>query len=188
MKLFGIKLAAAACGAVMLIAGLANAQQPANLAGMPALKGVYFRTGATWTSLPYTLLWPYAKNEWKWWLSVGRPDYMAEIPGEHAAIQVTDGQPTFYVRGLTSAMGPKLVQFGTRHDFRRVKMPYTAQFEPRVPFDSKALRDIEVAQVAPNVVSVRPRAPLTPGEYAVVATATRDLQRLYMGFDFRVGR
>jgi hypothetical protein len=113
---------------------------------------------------------------------------MAEIPGEHAATQVADGMPTFYVRGLTSRMGPKLVQLSSKDDFRRVSMPYHAQFEPRVPFAKSALKDVDVTEVAPNVVSVRPRTALAPGEYAVVATGTPDQQRLYLGFDFRVGR
>ena len=160
--------------------------QPASAAGLPTLKGVYYRAGTGWANLPYTLLWPYNKSAWKWWLSVGGVDYFAELPGEHARVQMTDAQPVFYVRGLATQMGPRLIQFGAKDDFRRVKMLKTRNFEPRVPFAGNTMRNVEIAQVGPNVVSIRPAANLTPGEYAIVTPAGPDQQRLYLGFDFRV--
>ena len=169
---------------------LAWAQQPAPqaAAGLPNLKGVYYRAGSGWSNLPQTLLWPYNKSSAKWWLSVGPVDYFAELPGEHARVQMADAQPMFYVRGLATQMGPRLIQLGAKQDFRRVKMRNTNNFEPRIPFSNNALRDVDVAQVGPNVVSIRPRANLAPGEYAIVTPAGPDQQRIYLGFDFRVAR
>ena len=182
------KVAVASVVGALLGGVAAVAQQPSgDAAGLPVLKGVYYRSGGNWVTLQHDVLWPYKKNGWKWYAGVGQGDYYAEVPGEHARVQVADGQPVFYVRGMASALGPRLVQYGAKRDFRSLRYNAGRLFEPSVPFHRSVLRDADVTQVAPNIVSIRPRGTLTPGEYAVVATAGPDQQRLYMNFDFRVG-
>jgi len=173
------------CSLGVVCATVAMAQQSA--AGLPSTKGVYYRTGNNWVNLKWSLLWPYGQEEVKSFLSLSKAQTAAEIPGAHSMMQVADGQPVFFVKGLASAMGPKLVQLSTKNDYRRIKMRRNSLFEPQSPFFEKDARDVEIAQVAPDVVSIRPTAALTPGEYAVVTTAGPDQRRMMLSFDFRVG-
>lgn len=186
----GKRLALFVCVAALFSAA-AFGQQAAPqgaVAGLPNLKGVYYRAGNAWENLPFSIMFPNTKTVWKWWLSVGNNEYYAALPGERALTQLTDAQPVFYVKGLATYMGPKLVQLSNKRDFRRVKMINRTLFEPRFPFHSSAVRDVELSQVSENVVSLRPRSSLPVGEYAIVTNAGPDQQRLYLGFDFRVGR
>jgi hypothetical protein len=168
-----------------------SAQQPASsaaVAGLPAEKGVYYRADANWQTLPRTLLWPYTQSSWRWILSVGSRRYVAQLPGEHSSMQVRDARPTFYIRGLAGNLSPRLVRFSPGRAMRSLPVRRTGNFfEPRVPFPEDFMRDVDVASVGNDTYSIRPRADLPAGEYAIVSSAVPDQRQTFFAFDFGVG-
>ena len=154
--------------------------------GMPDAKGVYYKTGGDWASLPWNMMWPAVHNEVREYFSIGRRQYVAEVAGQHATMQVTDAQPVFFVRGLSNGISPRLVQFTSKKDYRQVTMKPGSIFAPRVPIAEKDLREIEVAVLSENIIAVRPKGNLPAGEYAIVTNPLQDSQRMMMSFEFRV--
>ena len=154
--------------------------------GMPNAKGVYYKTGSSWASLPRQLLWPSMKNEVAEYFSVGKKHYVAQVPGQHASMQVTDAQPVFFVRGLSNSIGPRLIQFTNKKDYRQVSMKEASLFAPEIPVQEKDMREIEIAVLSDNIIAVRPKGNLPAGEYALVTNALEDSRRIMMSFEFRV--
>src|SRR5436305_11385834 len=100
-------------GLLLAVVGAMLAQQPVAtsevLNELPAMQGVYYRSPDEWVALHSTILMPYARTTWRWWLLNSRLNYVAQVPGEHAALR-TDGRPVFVIRGLASRSTPVLVR------------------------------------------------------------------------------
>jgi hypothetical protein len=164
----------------------AYSQQPnqAAVAGLPRGKGVFYNTPGGWASIPWNVLWPYPHGEVQSFFNLGRQTYNAEMPGLHAGFQVSDPRPMFYVRGWLT---PQLVQLGTKHDFRTVRMESGGGIlEPRGAFPERSLIDVDIATAAVGVISFRPHANLMPGEYMIATAAEPDQHMMMLSFDFRV--
>ena len=162
----------------------AFAQSPVD--GMPNAKGVYYKSGENWSSLSWNMMWPTIHNQVRDFLSIGKRQYVAEIPGQHATLQVGEAQPVFFVRGLGNGITPRLVQFTNKKDYRQVKMKDASLFAPRVPIEDKEMRDIEIAVLSENIIAVRPKGNLPAGEYAIVTNTLEDSQRMMMSFEFSI--
>jgi len=152
---------------------------------IPALQGVYYRSASDWVALPFTILSPYPTTSWKWWLGVGSRGFVAEVPGDHAALNVSSS-PVFVVRGLPSRITPLLIRFDPKNEFRSVKMPYGRLHEPRSSFAEEARVPIDVRLVGEKMVALRPLQALAPGEYAVVASPNANATMEFFSYDFRV--
>jgi hypothetical protein len=154
--------------------------------GMPNAKGVYYKSGENWSSLAFNMMYPAMHNLTAEYFSVGKRQYIAEVPGQHAMLQVGEAQPVFFVRGLTNGISPRLVQFTNKKDHRQVTMKQGTMFTPEVPIADKEMRDIEVAVLSENIIAVRPKGNLPVGEYAIVTNPLEDSRRMMMSFEFRV--
>jgi hypothetical protein len=172
-------------GALLCVtAAFSQQPNPAAVAGLPPSKGVYYNSTSGWAALPWNLLWPYPHSVWKSYFNVGHLTYDAEMTGVHSGFQIADARPVFYVRDMDT---PQLIQVGTKRDFRTVRMQNAGLFEPRAPFPQHSVIDVDIAATAADgVLSVRPRAPLAPGEYMIAGSGIQDQRSLMLSFDFRV--
>jgi len=179
------------CSGLLLAAVAAMlAQQPVAtsevLNELPAMQGVYYRAPDEWVALHSTILQPYAKSTWRWWLLNMRENYVAQVPGEHAALR-TDGQPVFVIRGLASRSTPVLIRFDENHEARSIAMPWQRQVnDPRTPFPDHSKVAVDSYSIGERSVAIRPQAALAPGEYAVIASPNERATRLFLSYDFRV--
>ena len=105
--------------------------------GMPNAKGVYYKTGEDWATLPWNMMFPTIHNQVREYFSIGRRQYVAEVPGRQAMVQVSEAQPVFFVRGLANGIAPRLVQFTNKKDHRQVGMKQASLFTPEVPIADK---------------------------------------------------
>lgn len=166
-------------------AGLAAAQVPD---GLPWPKGVYIRAGSEWVGLPANPLLPVMQGTAKWLLGFGQSDAIAEMPGPHALVQIGNGKPMFYLRGLPQSNGIWLVRTEQRDDYRKLRMPVSGDFSQFVRLRSQDLVEMEMKQVSPDVLSVTPKSDLKPGEYAILSVFEQNYRPIKASFEFGISR
>ena len=177
-----------------LLAGVSLAQdQPrpahpgnAAIAGLPAGRGIYYHAAHEWIGLPFTVLMPYedGKGIVMEVLNVGSEHAVSELPGSYAGIQIgNDARPTFYLRGIDPSE-LYLVRAIRKAGYRELWMPISRDFQEWAHFRTKDVADIELQEVAANVVSIKPRAGLKPGEYVIATPFEPGARWIRLGYGF----
>jgi hypothetical protein len=180
------------CATLLAVASLAQDQpRPAQggnpaIVGLPTGRGIYYHAAHEWIGLPFTVLMPFAdgKGIVMEVLNVGSDHSISEMPGTYAAVQIgNDARPTFYLRGIAPA-DLYLVRAIRKSGYRELRMPITRDFQEWAHFRTKDVADIELQDVAPDVVMVKPRALLKPGEYAIATPFEPGARWIRLGYGF----
>lgn len=180
-----------ACGALLAVASLAQNTPPVpagtlDFTTMPEDRGIYYHGMVGWKPLPLTVLMPFIQNDGLAYFNLGHAYAMQEMPGPHAYIQIrNDARPTFYLRGL-STNDLYLVRAVARADYRELRMPVSRHFTEWAHYRSKDVTELDVQAVSPDVISVKPRGDLKPGEYALAASVDPGNYWIRLGYDFGV--
>ncbi len=179
-----------ACATLLAIVSLAQdnpaGAQPGNpdIASLPAGRGVYYRASGGWVALSPTSLMPLMEGRAVALdiLNVGSDHAGAQMPGPHAIVQINDARPTFYMRGIPVSE-LYLVRAVLKPSYRELRMPISGHFWEWAHFREKDLAEIDLQAVGNGVVTVKPRAGLKPGEYAL-ATLFDSERWIRLGYDF----
>jgi hypothetical protein len=167
----------------MLFAGIVAAQAQSDVVqSLPLERGVYYRVGSGWVSLPYSMLVPSLESGGvKELLSVGRRGAVAEMPGPRAAVQITNPNPTFYIRGFSPALGLHLVRGIEKRDYRELRMPIDRNFREWAHFADKDMPAVDLELVGSDIVSMKPHAGLPSGEYAITSVLDPSGRSIHIG-------
>lgn len=190
----GAFVPAVAC--IVLLSGSLPAQdnppqsQPGNpeIAGLPAARGVYYRSPNGWVALSSTVLMPMwdGKAAALEILNVGNDHANAKLPGAYSGSRIGDtARPAFYLRGIPAA-NLYLVRAVRKESWRELRMPISHNFWEWAHFRAKDLTPFELQSPASDVVALRPAADLKPGEYALASVLGEDYRWLKLGFDFAI--
>jgi hypothetical protein len=119
-------------------------------------------------------------------LNVGSDHSTAELPGSHSGVQIgNDTRPAFYLHGI-SPSELHLVHAVSKEDYRELRMPVSRHFREWVHYRAQDVSDLEIQAVNGDVVVIRPRADLKPGEYALTSGVQTGDRWLRLGFDFGI--
>jgi hypothetical protein len=143
--------------------------------GLPVLHGLYFQSAAGWSAMDPVILLPdveaRSKTNWK---ALGSWDRARErrryfVAGRQARAHVAGPRPALYLRGQRPERGWSVVRLTPQTDYRELIATIRDVFarEPRMKFASGAPVELDPATTADDVVTLRPRADLAPGEYLV---------------------
>lgn len=160
--------------------------QPGNvdLTGLPAARGIYYHAAPGWVALQSTLLVPFSDGSRVLdFLNLGSTHSIAEIPGPHAAVQIGNPRPTFYLRGITPSE-LYLVRSISKADYRELWMSNSRNFRDWAHFRAEDVAGVDTQMVAADVVTVQPRASLKPGEYALASVFEPGERWIRLGYDF----
>jgi hypothetical protein len=186
--------ASIACVALLGVALIAQDSpppaQPSNLdlTGIPASRGIYYHAADEWVALSHTVLMPFDKEKSVALqiLNVGSDHAAAQMPGPHSGVQIgNDARPTFYLHGISPA-DVYLVRAVTKADYRELPMPISRHFGEWAHFRAKDVTEVEIQAVNGDVVAIKPRADLKPGEYALASAAGSGDRWIRLGFDFGI--
>lgn len=156
----------------------------ADITGLPAGRGIYYHAAPGWVALQSTVLMPFSEDVRVLdILSLGPTHAVAEIPGPHAALQIGSTRPTFYARGISVAE-LYLVRGAPKADYRELRMPIGRNFEEWAHFRAKDVTGIVTQRVAVDVVTVKPRTDLKPGEYALASVFDPGDRWIRLGYEF----
>ncbi len=153
--------------------------------GMPATPGAYYHQDQTkWIRLE-----PPSANRSKTkgmgmfieTAGLSNLDMTTIYRGTHAAAQIRDPRPTFYVRDVGSAKDAVIVQLTQKKDSRSVQTSSSdATVENKGGFKKTEIRRVKASVYSDNSFSVTPEDELKPGEY-LLAFGNSDVT-----FDFGV--
>lgn len=174
------------CAVASLPLGAQERQPGARVVRVPFERGVYFEAPSGTVALHSSMFVPSQSSGLREYLSIGRDDAIAEMPGAHAAVQITNTRPTFYVRGYRAGTRVYLVRVASKEDYREVRLSTSRHLRETPAFKSRDLVDIEMALVGDDLVTVRPRTNLAPGEYAIVSYLEPRYRQLRQAFEFGV--
>lgn len=189
LKLIGSTVA---CASLLAFASLAQDNPPPaqslnlDLAGLPAEHGIYYHAAAEWVGLAPTVLLPFSEGKSMALeiLNVGSDHTVAELPGSHAGTQiVNDARPIFFLHGILPDQ-VYLVRTVSKGDYREFRMPVSRHFSEWAHFRAKDLVEFDVVDVNGDVVAIRPRSELGPGEYTLASSVQRDDRWLRLGYSF----
>lgn len=162
--------------------------------GLPVLRGLYFQSTAGWSALDSVALFPDVENHWKTnWKVLGSWDRAREsrryvVPGRQARAHVDGPRPAFYLRSQHPEGRWSVVRLTAETDHRELiaTIPDVFAREPRLTFASGAPVVLDPAATADDVVTLRPTADLSPGEYLVFKFVSGQ-SWLIEGYTFEVG-
>jgi hypothetical protein len=162
--------------------------------GLPVSHGLYFQSTAGWSALDSVALFPDVEAHWKAnWKALGSWDRAREnrryvVPGRQARAHVAGPRPALYLRSQRPEHGWLVVRLTPRTDYRELIATIRDVFarEPRMTFASGAPVGLDPATTADDVVTLRPTADLTPGEYLVIKFVPGQ-PWLIEGYEFEVG-
>ena len=176
-----------ALGGLVLSAATVPAQQPAAPPeGLPSPRGVYYRAGTGWEALPRTVFLPLESGQVRSLLSLGPRGAAAQLPGPQSVVRSGSARPVFYIRGFSPASGLYLVHARSKREYRDVRMSVDRHAFDGPHFRNQDLRAFDIDPVAPDVVSLRPRANLAPGEYVIVPPVEPAFRWIQFGYSFGV--
>ncbi len=159
-----------------------------DLTGIPAPRGIYYRSAGQWVVLSSTVLMPFWEGRPAALeiLNVGSDHTIAELPGSHSGVQIpNNARPTFYLHGI-SPSDIYLVRADSKADYREVRMTVSRHFREWAHFQAKDLTVVEIQAVNGDVVAIRPGADLKPGEYVLASIFEPGAQWIRLGFDFGI--
>lgn len=162
--------------------------------GLPVSHGLYFQSASGWTALDSVVLFPDIENHWKTnWKVLGSWDRAREsrryvMPGRQARARVAGPRPALYLRSQRPEGGWSVVRLTPQTDYRELVATIPDMFarEPRMTFASGPPVVLDPATAAGDVVTLRPAADLTPGEYLVFKFVSGQ-PWLIEGYTFEVG-
>jgi hypothetical protein len=186
-------LVSAIAGAT-LFAGALPAQnnappaQPGNLdlRGLPAERGIYYHAANEWVALSSTVLVPFSEGKTAALeiLNVGSDHTVAELPRSHANLQIgNDTRPTFYLHGINPE-DVYLVRVESKADYRELRMPISRHFREWAHFRDKDVTDFDIEAVNGDLVVIKPRVELKPGEYALASVIDPRDRWIRIGYSF----
>jgi hypothetical protein len=162
--------------------------------GLPVSHGLYFQSTAGWGALDSVVIFPEVDTHWKAnWKVLGGSDRAREnrryiVPGRQARVHVTGPRPALYLRGQRPEAGWSVVRLTQETDRRELvaTIPDLFAREPRMTFASGSPIALDPANTANDVITLRPAADLTPGEYLVFKFVSGQ-PWLIEGYAFEVG-
>ncbi len=162
-----------------------QAARPAPIPGMPTAPGAYYhQDDAKWVRLESpTASRSKTKGMGMFIETAGLSnlDMTTIYRGAHAATQIPDAQPTFYVRDLGSATDAVIVQLTQKKDSRSLQTSSSdATVDNKGGFKKAAIRKVKVSVYSDNSFSITPEDELKPGEY-LLAFGNSDVS-----FDFGI--
>jgi hypothetical protein len=188
-KLFAASIT---CGA-LAVALLAQDNPPQaqsegmDLTGLPAARGIFYRSGGEWVALSSTVLMPFWEGRGLALsiLNVGSDHASSEIVGAHSGVQIGDPRPTFYLHGINLA-DVYLVRAVSQDDYREIRMPVSRHYRKWAHFRPEDVSDLAIVGINGDVTAVKPSANLKPGEYALAPGVQHGDQWIRLGFDFGI--
>jgi hypothetical protein len=143
--------------------------------GLPMPHGLYYQSGANWSSLDSVLLWPNTrtqfKTNWKapWGFDNARETRHYVLAGRQAGVRVTGSRPAFYLRGERPEKGWWILPLASGADHREAvaRIPDALAHQPTMSFQFGEPVKLEPTAAAADVLTLRPAADLSPGEYLV---------------------
>jgi hypothetical protein len=162
--------------------------------GLPVSRGLYFQSGSNWSVLDSVLLWPDIDTRWRtnwkaiWSWDRAQEDRRYVVAGRQAAVHVTGPRPTFYLRAQRPERGWMILRLTPQSDRRELtaRVPDVFARQPRLTFDTGSPIELEPTASADDVLTLRPAADLTPGEYLVFKMAPGQ-SWLLEGYTFDIG-
>jgi hypothetical protein len=136
-------------------------------AGLPRASGVYYQAPSGWVVMPSSLVWP-PYYSFSGLAFMRARDYNVPLGGSHADLQIAGRQPVFILRAPTSLTW-RIVRLTSRDDERLLRIASTGHPATTAAFDPARTRQVQVTRLANEIFSVRPAAPLEPGEYVLCA-------------------
>jgi hypothetical protein len=176
------------CGILCTILAFAQQKPQGTIIRVPAERGVYYDGPSGLIALPTRVFMPMQRGAWRNFLGLGAVRLTAVVPGANASLAILDPRPTFYLRGERPGNETYLVQGSQREDHREFHMTRDSGFEAWMRFRQKDLADVEVEPLGADLVRLRPRARLEPGEYAIVAVLEPRFRAIRLAFDFGIPR
>ena len=181
-----------ACGALAIALFAQDNPPPAqsegmDLKGLPAGRGIYYRSGDAWVALSTTVLMPFFEGRGLALsiLNVGSDHASSEISGAHSGIQLGEPRPTFYLHGINPS-DVYLVRAISQDDYREIRMPVSRHYRKWAHFRPEDVTDLAIIGINGDVVAVKPGVDLKPGEYALAPGVQQGDQWIRLGFDFGV--
>jgi hypothetical protein len=181
-----------ACGALAIALFAQDNPPPAqsegmDLKGLPAGRGIYYRSGDAWVALSTTVLMPFFEGRGLALsiLNVGSDHASSEISGAHSGIQLGEPRPTFYLHGINPS-DVYLVRAISQDDYREIRMPVSRHYRKWAHFRPEDVTDLAIIGINGDVVAVKPGADLKPGEYALAPGVQQGDQWIRLGFDFGI--
>jgi hypothetical protein len=134
-------------------------------------RGVFYRAGANATELHSFLLWPEFVPRWETWPFYPTGPKNVAMNASPVVVQVAESSPTLIVQGFNAESGWQLVKINRAADHREVKLKrkgaFSRDFFSDSTFEHGDLRPLAFAAGGPGSFTVRPAAPLEPGNYAL---------------------
>ena len=175
------------CVALVAVSAAAlMAQERRASSAIPPESGAYYQATAGWVPLRSTLIMPMVNGTTKELFGVGHREATVELPGTNAAFRITNVRPTFVVRGFSPATGLYLVRGKQKEEYRELRMPISSHITQWGHFRAKDLTEIEIEPLDNDVVRLRPRTDLKPGEYVIVSDRDPRYRAIRVGFEFAV--
>jgi hypothetical protein len=181
-----------ACGALAVALLAQDTPPPAepasmDLKGLPAGRGIYYRSGGDWIALSSTVLMPFWEGRGLALsiFNVGSDHASSEILGAHSGLQIGDSRPIFYLHGINPS-DAYLVRAVSQDDYREIRMPVSRRYRKWAHFRAEDVADVAIVGINGDVVAVKPSADLKPGEYAFAPGVQTGDQWLRLGFDFGI--
>lgn len=133
--------------------------------GLPDSAGVYFRASSGWVHLSSFLFWApfYSMRTWMY----GSHESSVPLGQGHSEPQIGEAEPSFYIRMSSSGEAWQLVHADFRKDQRQLKLTSPPGFDRTESRAASQLLPVQMTHVAGDIFTLRPNAPLQPGEYAL---------------------
>jgi hypothetical protein len=154
--------------------------------GLPDRAGLYLQTSSGWTPVSSFLVWlPLYSGAA--WINKKR-EFAVPMGKGQPELQISDTQPIFYARMADVAEGWQIVKTTAQKDVRQLRLntanafPADEDIRLSQPGD---LHEVPVKHLAGEVSTLRPSAPLEPGEY-VIWTAVQGGPGLKLCYRFEI--
>jgi len=179
----------------VLTAPIVQRYEPSTIVpGLPVPHGLYFQSTTGWSALDSIIVFPDVQARLKAnWKTLGSWDNAREnrryiVPGRQARAHVSGPRPALYLRGQHLENGWSVVRLAPQTDHRELiaTIPDVFAREPRLKFSTGVPVALDTATPADDVITLRPTADLTPGEYLVFRFASGQ-PWLIEGYAFEVG-
>lgn len=172
--------------AVTFSPGLVMCQTQPVATVIPPGSAAYYQAPSGLVPMRGTFLMPLFQDTSASWLGVGRPKAIVDLPGKTATFGVAEFRPTFLLRGFSPDSGLYLVRESHKEDFRRLNMPVSRTISQWGHFKNGDLTEIEFDSLDPDVIRIRPRTDLKPGDYILVSDLESRYRAMRIGFEFHI--